>query len=116
MRHLACNPTAQTRGVAVLAFLEHQHGDVASRVLEKHGLGAVGLDDWVPTSHVLEALTELVRLAGPGSSLISIGTKISATIPMPEGMTLGHVCMSANDIYQRLHRSDVGAVTCEKLG
>jgi hypothetical protein len=116
MRHLTCDPRAETLGVNILAYFNNLRNDQTGPIMDRHGLGNVQPTDWIPTQKFLDALNDMGQTPDFMSALVAVGMGVGEILPVPfEDPGLGDVLAIWNDIYQGLHRNaDVGQITSEK--
>ena len=117
MRHLTCNPKAETLGTNVLAFFSNLREENTRPIAEKYGLVNVQPTQWIPTHDFLDSLNDLAQGPDFTSGLVAIGMQIGKIVPIPAEITqLGDVLMGWNFVYQSLHRNaDVGELKCERI-
>ncbi|NDJ61389.1 MAG: hypothetical protein GYB67_09700 [Chloroflexi bacterium] len=120
MRILTCDPHAEVRGLALLAFVNNLNADEIRPTLERHGIGEVDPDRWYPMQNWLNVLNDLSHQDNHSSNLVAVGLAVANQPILPPELdasaALHQVLLNWNNSYQSLHRgADVGYHHIEKV-
>lgn len=105
MRHLTCDPQAETLGIHFLAFFQNLRDDQTRPIMEKYGLVNVQRDEWIATQVMMNALNDLAKDPDFSSGLVAIGIEIGKRIVFPPAIVDLDAALEAWDAsYHAVHR------------
>ncbi|MFN8376003.1 MAG: hypothetical protein U0694_24410 [Anaerolineae bacterium] len=104
-RFLAFDPANETIGASLVDFVQYADPKLMTPIVEKHGFTKIDPARWYPLQAWLDVLTDVAHSPGGWQTLVAIGQKVGAALPMPpEVNTLEQALLGAKYSLPLSHR------------